>query len=131
MEQITITAKIQIVATETDKVLLDETMSVYRNACNYVSDYVFHTHDLKQFSLNKVLYSTLREKFGLKSQMAQSVLKTVIARYKTILENQNEWIKPSFKKPGLEQRLFLNTKPLFNQYAEWSCEVILFCRWNV
>ena len=30
MEQITITAKIQIVATETDKVLLDETMSVYR-----------------------------------------------------------------------------------------------------
>lgn len=31
--------------------------------------------------------------------MAQSVFKTVIARYKTILENQNEWIKPSFKKP--------------------------------
>ena len=31
--------------------------------------------------------------------MAQSVLKTVIARYKTILENQNEWIKPSFRKP--------------------------------
>ena len=99
MEQMTITAKIQIIAAETDKFLLDETMSVYRNACNYVSDYVFRTHDLKQFSLNKVLYSTLREKFNLKSQMAQSVLKTVIARYKTILENQNEWIKPSFKKP--------------------------------
>ena len=99
MEQMTITAKIQIIAAETDKVLLDETMSVYRNACNYVSDYVFRTHDLKQFSLNKALYSTLREKFNLKSQMAQSVLKTVIARYKTILENQNEWIKPSFKKP--------------------------------
>ena len=53
MEQMTITAKIQIVVDETDKVLLDETMSVYRNACNYVSDYVFRTHDLKQFSLNK------------------------------------------------------------------------------
>ncbi len=99
MEHMTITAKIQIIAAETDKVLLDETMSVYRNACNYVSDYVFRTHDLKQFSLNKALYSILREKFNLKSQMAQSVLKTVIARYKTILENQNEWIKPSFKKP--------------------------------
>ena len=86
MEQMTITAKIQIIVAETDKVLLDETMSVYRNACNYVSDYVFRTHDLKQFSLNKALYSTLREKFNLKSQMAQSVLKTVIARYKTILE---------------------------------------------
>ena len=99
MEQMTITAKVQIVATDADKVLLDETMSVYRDACNYVSDYVFQTHDLKQFSLNKVLYSTLREKFGLKSQMAQSVLKTVIARYRTILENQNKWIRPTFKKP--------------------------------
>ena len=99
MEQITITAKVQIVATDTDKVLLNKTMSVYCDACNYVSDYVFRTHDLKQFSLNKILYSTLREKFSLKSQMAQSVFKTVIARYKTILENQNEWIKPSFKKP--------------------------------
>ena len=81
MEQMTITAKVQIVADDTDKVLLDKTMSVYRDACNFVSEYVFRTHDLKQFSLNKMLYSTLREKFGLKSQMTQSVFKTVIARY--------------------------------------------------
>ena len=54
MEQITITAKVQIVATDTDKVLLNKTMSVYCDACNYVSDYVFRTHDLKQFSLNKI-----------------------------------------------------------------------------
>jgi len=31
--------------------------------------------------------------------MAQSVLKDVIARYKTIPENQHEWIKPDFSKP--------------------------------
>ena len=54
---------------------------------------------MKQFSLNQVLYSTLREQFGLRSQMAQSVFKTVIARYKTILETQKKWIKPSFDKP--------------------------------
>ena len=99
MEQITITAKVQIVATDADKVLLNKTMSVYCDACNYVSDYVFRTHDLKQFSLNKVLYFTLRERFGLRSQMAQSVFKTVIAKYKTVLENESKWIKPSFKKP--------------------------------
>ena len=97
MEQMTITAKIQIVVDETDKVLLDETMSVYRNACNYVSDYVFRTHDLKQFSLNKILYSTLREKFNLKSQMAQSVLKTVIARCKTILRIKMNGLNPRSK----------------------------------
>ena len=99
MEQMTVTAKIQISVDTDSKVLLNETMSVYSDACNYVSDYVFRTHDLKQFSLNKALYTKLRERFGLKSQMAQSVLKTVIARYKAILENESKWIKPSFKKP--------------------------------
>ena len=99
MEQMTVTAKIQISATADDKSLLNKTMFAYTDACNYVSDYVFRTHNLKQFSLNKVLYSTLRKRFGLKSQMAQSVFKTVIARYKTILENQKEWMKPSFRKP--------------------------------
>ena len=47
MEQITITAKVQIVATDTDKVLLNKTMSVYCDACNYVSDYVFRTQLLQ------------------------------------------------------------------------------------
>ena len=99
MERMTITAKVQIVVDDADKVLLDETMSVYRDACNYVSNHVFQTHDLKQFSLNRALYSILRERFGLKSQMAQSVLKTVVARYRTILNNQKKWIRPTFKKP--------------------------------
>ena len=99
MEQLTVTAKIQVSVTDSHKALLNETMSVYREACNYVSDYIFQTHDLKQFSINKALYSVLRERYGLKSQMTQSVFKTVIAKYKTILENQNKWIKPSFKKP--------------------------------
>ena len=99
MKQMVATAKIQISVDVDSKILLDETMSAYSAACNYVSDYVFRTHDLKQFSLNKALYSILREKFSLKSQMAQSVLKTVIARYKTILENQKKWIRPCFKRP--------------------------------
>ena len=99
MEQMTVTAKIQISVDADSGVLLDETMSIYSDACNYVSEYVFRIHDLKQFSLNKLLYSILREKFKLKSQMAQSVLKTVIARYKTILKNQKKWAQLFFKKP--------------------------------
>ena len=97
--QFTITAKIQIKVEPEQRPLLDETLDTYRQACNYVSNYVYQTHDLKQPSINKALYYTLRERFKLKSQMAQSVIKTVIARYKTILENQRQWIKPSFTKP--------------------------------
>lgn len=99
MEQMTVTAKIQISVDADNQVLLNKTMSAYSDACNYVSDYIFNTKNLKQFSLNQILYSTLREQFGLRSQMAQSVFKTVIARYKTILETQKKWIKPSFDKP--------------------------------
>lgn len=99
MEKMTVTAKIQVSVDADNAVLLDKTMSAYSDACNFVSDYIFRTHNLRQFSLNQDLYATLREKFDLRSQMAQSVFKTVIARYKTILENQRRWIKPSFKKP--------------------------------
>lgn len=80
MSTLTITAKIQVIVSNDDMVNLDETMSSYRSACNYVSSYVFRTHDLKQASLNNALYAKLRSRYGLKSQMAQSVLKTVIAR---------------------------------------------------
>lgn len=97
--QITTTAKIQVNVTPEQSELLDATMDTYRSACNCVANYVFQTHDLKQCSLNKALYYDLRERYGLKSQMAQSVFKSVIARYKTILENQHEWIKPNFSKP--------------------------------
>ena len=99
MVQMTVTAKIQILVDADNRALLDKTMTAYSDACNYVSEYIFNTRNLKQFSLNQILYSTLREQFGLRSQMAQSVLKTVIAKYKTILENQKKWIKPSFEKP--------------------------------
>lgn len=95
----TVTAKIQISVDADNQVLLNKTMTAYSDACNYVSEYIFNTKNLKQFSLNQILYSTLREQFGLRSQMAQSVFKTVIARYKSILETQKKWIKPSFNKP--------------------------------
>lgn len=101
MEQ-TIVMKLQILVSNEDKCNIHNTMKVYSDACNFVSDYIYKTHNLKQFSLNKELYSTLRDKFGLRSQMAQSVLKIVIAKYKTILENQKEWIKPIFKKPQFD-----------------------------
>ena len=74
--QFTVTAKIQIIVSFEQRQLLDETLETYRKACNFVANYVYQTHELKQFSLNKVLYYRLREEFGLKSQMAQSVFKT-------------------------------------------------------
>ena len=80
MPKLTITAKVRVKTTQADEELLLSTMNAYRQACNYVSEYIYKTHDLNRSTLNKALYYTLRAKFGLKSQMAQSVLKTVAGR---------------------------------------------------
>lgn len=102
MGTLTVTAKLKLYTDSLQDDLLYRTMCAYRDACNFTADYVFRTHDLKQASLNKALYYELRSRFGLKSQMAQSVFKTVIAKYKTILENENTWILPVFKKPQFD-----------------------------
>lgn len=82
--QVTIKVKLKITNSET-ALSFSKTMEQYRQACNYVSKYIFnHDFDMKQSRLNKELYSELRNLFSLKSQMAQSVIRTVIARYKTI-----------------------------------------------
>ena len=98
MKNITITAKVRIYPSSEAGLLLRETMSVYTDACNFVSDYIFTTHELNRIALHKALYRKLRARFNLGAQMAQSVLITVSARYKTILTNEKKWIKPSFSK---------------------------------
>ena len=100
--QQTITAKIQILVNPSDKQMLCDTMKTYSDACNYVSDYIYKTHNLSRYSIQEDTYYQVREIYGLRSQMAVSCVRTVIAKYKTILENQKEWIKPVFRLPQLD-----------------------------
>lgn len=101
MEQ-TITAKLQILVNPSDKQILCDTMKAYSDACNYVSEYIYKTHNLSRYSVQEDTYYQVREIYGLRSQMAVSCVRTVIAKYKTILENQKEWIKPIFRLPQLD-----------------------------
>ena len=101
MEQ-TITAKLQILVNPSDKQILCDTMKAYSDACNYVSEYIYRTHNLSRYSVQEDTYYQVREIYGLRSQMAVSCIRTVIAKYKTILENQKEWIKPVFRLPQLD-----------------------------
>lgn len=112
--QQTITAKLQILVNPSDRQILHDTMKAYSNACNYVSDYIYKTHNLSRYSVQEDTYYNVRDSFGLRSQMAVSCVRTVIAKYRTILENHNEWIKPNFKIPQLDlawnRDYSLNTK---------------------
>lgn len=65
--------------------------TTYADACNYVSEYTFNNgFELNSNRLQKVLYSSVRSAYGLKSQFAVSVFKTVTARYKTIQEQMKQ-----------------------------------------
>jgi len=95
----TITAKIRIYTSENQAESLMMTTNAYRTACNWLSKHIFETKNLNQVSLNNLYYSDLRNQFRLKSQMAQSVMKTVIARYKSAKSNGHNWSLIEFKLP--------------------------------
>jgi IS605 OrfB family transposase len=80
-------------------ILFNETIKAYQNGCNYLSKIVFEHKILQQRILNEQTYEDLRSIFSLRSQMAQSVMKTVVARYKTNKSNGHVWTQVSFKRP--------------------------------
>jgi len=95
---VTLTAKVKIVPSDEQAVLLSDVLHAYTNACNNVSEFIMRSRSLNIAALNKALYRELRDKFRMRSQMAQSVLKTVVARYKTVLTNGGEWKDVWFKR---------------------------------
>ena len=87
MSDLTKTIKLHISVTPEQIELFHQTTEQYRQACNFVSQHIFdNAFDLAYLSLNRALYADIRSRFGLKSQMAQSCIKTTIARYKTVKE---------------------------------------------
>ena len=87
MSNLTKTIKLRIHVSPEKDILFRQMTEQYRQACNFVSQYIFDNQfDLAYASLNMALYRNLRERFGLKAQLAQSTLKTTIARYKAVRE---------------------------------------------
>lgn len=87
MSDLTKTIKLCVSVTSEQIELFRQTTEQYRQACNFVSQYIFeNVFNLAYLSLNRALYAEIRNHFGLKSQMAQSCIKTTIAKYKTVRE---------------------------------------------
>lgn len=77
-QTVTIKAKLLNVDEETAQSFM-QTMIEYKDACNFISQYIFdHDFELKQSKLNKALYRDLRNKFGLKSQWRSLLLKLLL-----------------------------------------------------
>lgn len=87
MSTIVQTMKLRIHMNEAQAAAITQMTEAYRCACNHVSQYVFNNNvHMNVISLIGELYRTLRDEFKLKSQLAQSCIKTVISRYSTVAE---------------------------------------------
>ena len=100
-EKVTVIAKLQIYLGEEERKQVLATGCLYRMACNEVSKYLFDSDCMNFYEVNGALYHSLREKYGLKSQMSQSVIKTVIAKYRTVKGR----VKVPFATQGMEKYL--------------------------
>ena len=107
---ITLTAKQQIFPDEKQVQTFKDTMNTYTRALNFVSEWIFnHNFNLKQFSIHKEIYHTVRETFNLKSQLTQNAIRDVIARYKAVETQlkskggqlEHLWYPLNFKTPQL------------------------------
>jgi len=118
MSDLTKTIKLRINVSPEQELLLRQMTEQYRQACNFVSKHIFENQfDLAYQSLNKKLYSNLRSQFGLKSQLAQSTIKTAIARYKTVkqqlLQNPYKYKDEEGKWKYIAKTLEWLWKPIF------------------
>ncbi|MBT9628099.1 transposase, partial [Ligilactobacillus ruminis] len=109
-QTITIKCKLKL-QSSLDESVLTKSLEQYRRACNAVSQYMFdHSFEMAQAKLNKALYHQLRNDYGLKAQMAQSAIRNVVARYRTvndIWKNETRtldwlWHPINFKRPQLD-----------------------------
>jgi putative transposase len=121
--KITLTAKVKIIPTSEQSHWLQQTLAAYRKACNFVSTIVFEKKELSQKKLHLAMYRELRSDFSLRSQMAQSVMKTVIARYKSLQSNHHAWTHVQFKRPEYDlvwNRDYSLTKQGFSVNTLWG-----------
>ena len=121
MQTIIKTMKLHVHADDTVSQSFCELTRRYADACTFISQYVFdHGFIINSLKLQDILYHSLREDFGLKSQFTISAIKTVTARYKTVKEQLYQ--KP-YRYQDEKGNWHLTTRTL-----EWLWTPIVFKR---
>ncbi|WP_288298739.1 transposase [uncultured Megasphaera sp.] len=121
MQDLTKTIKLRLYVDDNQIQQLQEMTEQYRQACNFVSQYIFdNDFELNSNRLNKALYQEVRGTFGLKSQLAQSVFRTATACYKTVKEQLFQHPYKYKDENGKWQRI--------NKTLEWLWKPIVFRR---
>jgi putative transposase len=90
-----LTAKVKLLPTSEQADMLKRTLETANAACNYISERAWKERTFRQYSLHKLLYYDVRERFGLSSQMTVRCISKVADAYK--LDRKT---KRSFREKG-------------------------------
>jgi putative transposase len=75
--------------------MLCETMKRFNEACNHIAETVFAMHTANKIEIHKTVYYSIREHFGLSSQLTVRAISKVCEAYK-----RDKSIKPEFRLDG-------------------------------
>ena len=87
--EVVVTTKIKLLPNEEQKELLLKTLKQMKDGLNFASEVAYENNCLAHSKkLQKLVYNDLREKFGLKSQMACNACNIVSGNYATEVTNK-------------------------------------------
>ena len=75
--------------------MLCDTMKRFNEACNHIAETVFALHSANKIEVHKAVYYSIREHFGLSSQLTVRAISKVCEAYK-----RDKSIKPEFRLDG-------------------------------
>ena len=117
-DDVTTTVKVKLLPNKDKERLLSDTLTQYLKACNFVSKKVCELRKHNWLNLNNQLYRTLLDLFELKSQVTQSVFKTVDSKYK----QKEDRIKKKKNLTETQRRNLLYNKPVVFKVPE--CDLV-------
>lgn len=116
--KITLSLKVRLLPDQVQADKFRELTQVYAAACTYLSRYAFESGIMTDnIALHNRKYQEIRGGFAMKAQLAQSVIKTVTARYKSLRKQLREepyriWDKESDKTYSFQRDLNWLQKPI-------------------
>lgn len=112
--------QIKLLPNEKQSQILKETMRTFNNACNYISNRAWETKTFRQYSLHKLVYYDVREKFDLSAQATVRAIAKVADTYK-ISKNSLHTFKP-FGAMIYDERLLSWKTRDEQEVSIWSME---------
>lgn len=114
-------AKFKLVTDEIGKKVLLKTMEAFNRACDEIAETCFKNKSASKFNVQKEVYHTIKQKYGLSAQLVIRAIAKTCEAYKI-----NKKKKPKFLKHGsitYDQRI-LSFKGLHLQYPQVSLTTI-------